>query len=127
MKQRSNRLFGATLALFLTLAVGCASGGGSEAADPGEPGVTRITVENFHPNSEDLRVYMEPDGGVGRIDLGVVPRGETTEFNYDGERGQFRLVAERPVGTLRSNRINVNHNTHLTWTIQQNRIVTSRR
>lgn len=127
MKQRSNRLFGATLALFLTLAVGCASGGGSETADSGEPGVTRITVENFHPNSEDLRVYMEPDGGVGRIDLGVVPRGETGEFTYDGERGQFRLVAERPVGTIRSTRVNVNHNTNLTWNTQQNRIVTSRR
>ncbi len=127
MKQRRNRLAGATLALFLTLAAGCASGGGAEATDSGEPGVTRITVENFHPNSEDIRVYMEPDGGVGRIDLGGVPRGETGEFSYDGNTGQFRLVAERPVGTTRSERINVNHNTNLTWNLQQNRIVTSRR
>lgn len=123
-----HRIFGATLALFVVLAAGCASSGGGEGVvDSGEPGVTQITIENFHSTSDDLRIFMEPDGGVGRIEIGVVPRGETRNFTYDGDRGQFRLVAERPVGTTRSNRFTVNHNTNITWNMQQNRIVTSRR
>lgn len=128
MTELRHRVGAAALALFLVFATGCASSGGSEGAAPsGEPGVTQITVENFHANSDDMRVYMEPDGGVGRIDLGTVPRGETRNFSYDGAPGQFRIVGERPVGTTRSNRFTISHNTNITWNVEQNRIVTSRR
>jgi hypothetical protein len=128
MLQLRHRFFPAALALFLLIAMGCASSGGAEGAAPsGEPGVTQITIESFHGSSEDLRVFIEPDGGVGRIDHGAVPHGENRSFGHEGDPGQFQIVGEQPVGVVRSNRFTISRNTNITWNVEQNRIVTSRR
>jgi hypothetical protein len=108
---------------------GCASGGGGEgaAAASTEPGVTRITVDNTHPTSEDIQVFLQIDGGTARQLLGDLPRGETKTFTYDGDRGYYRLVAERAGGRTTSPRVSVMHNTSYLWMISGNRLQLSRR
>jgi hypothetical protein len=122
-----NRLAATALVALLAFATGCAAGGPEAPGDPGLPGTTRISVENFHPGSEDLEVFIVPDGGVARTRMGAVPRGDTGTFTFDGDRGPYRLIAVRPVGEITSDRVNINHTTSLTWNIQQNRVVVSRR
>jgi len=128
MTELRHRLYGATLVLFLAMTAGCASGGeGAPAAAPGEPGMTQITVDNMHSSAENLELFITPDGGVGRTKIGDVPRGETRSFSFDGNTGPYRLIAVRPVATTTSERVTINHSTNLTWIIQQNRVVVSRR
>lgn len=127
MHSLRHRLFGASLIMFLALAVGCASGGPAEDAAPVEEGTTPITIENFHSGSNDLQVYIQRDGSSARVPLGNVPRGEIETIVFDGETGQYRLIAIAPVGTTTSERISIRHQTVLTWTIQGNRITTSSR
>jgi hypothetical protein len=122
-----NRLVATAMVALLAFATGCAAGGPEALGDPGTPGVTRISVENFHSSAEDLEVFIVPDGGVARIRMGNVPRGETGTFTFDGDRGPYRLIAVRPVGETTSDRININHTTNIAWNIQQNRVVVSRR
>jgi hypothetical protein len=122
-----HRLSATAMVALLVLATGCASGGAEASSDPGIPGTTRITVENFHSNAEDLEIFIVPDGGVARVRLGAVPRGDSGAFTFDGDRGSYRLVAIRPVGETTSDRVNVNHTTNITWNIEQNRVVVSRR
>lgn len=110
---------------------GCASAGGGEGAPAGPaaaagPGETRITIDNGHPAAEDMQVFLQVDGGTARQRLGDLPRGEIKTFTYDGERGYYRLVAERAGGTSTSGRLNVMHNTNFRWTISGNRLQITR-
>jgi hypothetical protein len=128
MTELRHRLFGATLVLFIAMTAGCASSAErAPTAGAGEPGVTEITVDNMHSAAEDMELYITPDGGVGRTKIGDVPRGETRSFRFDGSTGPYRLIAVRPVATTTSERVTINHSSNLTWIIQQNRVVVSRR
>ncbi|TVP78824.1 MAG: hypothetical protein EA352_01365 [Gemmatimonadales bacterium] len=128
MRSLRQRLLGIAFLLALALVAGCASSGGAEAdGEPVEDGTTPITVENFHSGSEDLQVFIQRDGSSARTNIGAVPAGETETFVFDGETGQYRLIAQRPVSTTTSERITIRHQTNITWTIQGNRITTSRR
>jgi hypothetical protein len=119
--------FLALVALFVGLS-GCASSGES-AAPQGEPGTsTRITIDNLASNAEDLQIYIVQDGGVARTLVGSVPRGETRTLTYEGQTGGYRLIAVRSVGgETTSDRINVTHSQHFSWTIQGNRMLIQRR
>jgi hypothetical protein len=124
MKQRMLRM---ALATFVVLAAGCASGGGG-AGSTGEAGVsTEIMVENIHPGSEAIQIFIMPDGGVARTPIGNVPQGETRTFTWEGATGQHRLIAVRAIGEVTSDRININHNQDFTWTISGNRMLIRRR
>lgn len=124
---RTQRWFALALLAFVTGIAGCASGGGS-AEPAGEPGTsTRITIDNLHSAAEDLQVYIVPDGGVARTLLGTVARGATGTLTYEGPTGGFRLVAVRPLGESESDRINVTHAQHFSWTISGNRMLIQRR
>jgi hypothetical protein len=113
---------------FVALTAGCASGGGAAAEGGGEAGTsTQITVENIHPTSDDIQIFIMGDGAVARTPIGSVPRGETRSFTYEGGQGAYRLIAVRPVGETTSDRININHRQDFTWTIQGNRMLIRRR
>lgn len=107
----------------------CASGGGGGggADDPDYGVATPITVENLHSSSEDLTVFLRPEGGVARINLGTVPRGEARSFRFEGDVGQYRLIAERPVGTTESEPLNITHQSYIIWDMSTNRVVINRR
>jgi len=124
---RTQRWFALALVAFVAGIAGCASSG--ESAGPaGEPGTsTRITIDNLHSTSEDLQIYIVPDGGVARTLIGTVERGETKALTYEGPTGGFRLIAVRPVGESQSERINVTHAQHFSWTISGNRMLIQRR
>jgi hypothetical protein len=122
------RMLGAALGMTFALLVGCASGGGAAAdGEPVEEGTTRITIENFHSNAEDLQIYVQRDGSAQRVPLGTVPRGQTQNLVFGDDPGQYRLIADQPIGTVRSQLINISHRTNITWNIQQNRVVVSNR
>lgn len=128
MRSLRQRLLGISFVMALAVAGGCASsGGGQSDAEPTEDGTTRITVENFHSGSEDITVYISRDGSSARSTLGTVARGDTEAFVFDGEAGQYQLIAQLPVSTQTSERVTVRHQTNITWTIQGNRITTTRR
>ncbi len=121
-----HRILGMALAAFVVLAAGCASGGG--AGSTGEPGVsTEIMIENIHPGSEALQIYIMADGGVARTPIGNVPQGETRTITWEGATGPHRLIAVRAIGEVTSDRININHNQDFTWTISGNRMLIRRR
>ena len=122
-----HRLVATAMVTFLVLSTGCATGAPDAPEDPGMPGVTQISVENFHPGADDLEIYIVPDGGVARTRMGRVTRGESQTFTFDGDRGPYRLIAVRPVGEITSERVTINHRTNLIWNTERNRVVVSRR
>lgn len=122
-----HRLLGVSLVVSLILAAGCASSGETEAMTDIAEGTTPITVENFHAAAEDLRIYIQRAGAASRDMLGTVPRGETRSFTFGGESGQYRLIADMPVSSMESEQFSIRHETIITWDIQGNRIITSRR
>lgn len=120
-----HRLFGITLAASFLLVAGCASSGETVSDIP--EGTTPITIENYHAAAEDLQIYIQRSGSASRDRLGAVPRGETETFSFDGETGEYRLIADMPVSSMDSEAFSIRHETVITWNIQNDRIITSRR
>jgi hypothetical protein len=129
--RRSNR-FGTFSALFIaaTLALsGCASGG--SAGDGGEmaaaDGMTTIRIQNNHTSGRDMLFYLEPDGRGTRIQLGSIRAGQTQTFSQMVPPGAYWVVAGSDAGDIRSDRMNLQGPSEISWVMGTGRLTVRRR
>jgi hypothetical protein len=102
----------------------CASAGDTEAGAGAvaEPGDHIITVHNDHGSFTEVTVYIVPAAGIQQA-LGTVPANETRSFTFSGARGQYRLLARRPLGDGRTDTFNMPASGHAEWRTSQSRVL----
>lgn len=119
----------AAIALFTAA---CASSGQTAATEDTAPaeaasGVT-VRVDNNRVGGTTIVVFIEPEAGVRR-QLGEVEPGATGSFNYQGQPGTFRLVAQGVGGgDMRSENFRIFANTStVTWNMSANYVTVATR
>jgi hypothetical protein len=129
---RPSARFGTFSALFMAAALalsGCASGesagGGGEMA--AADGMTTIRIQNNHTSGRDMLYYLEPDGRGTRIQLGSIMAGQTQTFTQPVPPGAYWIVAGSDAGDIRSDRMNIQAPSSITWVMGTGRLTVSRR
>jgi FlaG/FlaF family flagellin (archaellin) len=86
-----------------------------------------IEVQNNRPGMSDIRVYIEPVGGI-RAYVGAVDYSKTGQFPYVAQTGEFVLAAETATGTtFRSERFNLRNGQIARWNMSINRVLVGAR
>jgi hypothetical protein len=129
---RLSRRTGTLSALFMAAALalsGCASAGGTAEAggDAAADGLTTVRIQNNHTSGRDMLYRLEPDGRGERIQLGAVAAGQTQTFTQMVPPGQYWIVAGSDVGDVRSDRINLQGPSEISWVMGANRLTVRRR
>ncbi|TVP48456.1 MAG: hypothetical protein EA350_03325 [Gemmatimonadales bacterium] len=129
---RLSRRTGTLSALFMAAAfalTGCASGGGTAEAggDAAADGLTTIRIQNNHTAGRDMIYRLEPDGRGERIQLGSIAAGQTQTFSQPVPAGAYWIVAGSDAGDVRSDRMNLQGPSEISWVMGANRLTVRRR
>ena len=112
----------ATLIPFLWLAA-CASSG-AEPADwaaasaAAASGLAIVEIVHNDPAQSAVTVLIEPENGI-RATLGIVDPGQTKQFTYNAQPGNYRLIIP---GGKTSERFRLSNREIATWDMQTNRV-----
>ena len=116
--------------LLVAACTGSATVKGTEATPQTPPTSARavINVDNNHRDGVAVAVYINPEGGGVRAQLGTVEPNRQGSFSYSAQPGNFTLEAQ-PLGgasgNVKSQRFHLANGMVARWTLDPNHVTTS--
>jgi hypothetical protein len=121
--------------VFMMLAFGfltaCASGGTSAANETPAGGAAQqgmaVQIDNNVAGAQSFIVFMVPEAGGVRQQIGRIDPGETLTFPYAGSPGNYVIELQGPSSTRRSERFRMFASSLATWRVDRNNVTVTNR